>query len=145
MGILHYSDRQRGIVFVVWNGKVTWDEWRQHIHQLLADPDWRTTTRFLVDLQTVTDTSSIGDREIEEVRSVFAGDQAALEGKRAAIIALDEFRRASRFAEFIERFSRSAIVFNHLDTACLFLDIDLGEARQVLDQLRLQLRGSAGS
>ena len=65
MGILHYSDRQKGIVFVVWDGQVTWAYWYKHVRMLLADPDWPMISRFIVDLQSVTDTSSIGDEEKE--------------------------------------------------------------------------------
>jgi hypothetical protein len=106
------------------------------MQRLLADPDWPMISRFIVDLQSVTDTSSIGD----EVRIVFTSDQPALSGKRSAIIASSEFRRASRFAELVERFGTSTFVFNHLDTACLFLDIDFKETHKILEGLRLRLR-----
>ena len=143
MGIDHCFDRQRGVVFVVWDGPITWDDWREHVNVLLSDPDWPHTPRFIVDLQSVTDTSSIKDHEILEVRQVFTSDPAILAGKRTAVVASEQFRRASRFAELVERFGASSIVFNNLDTACLFLGIDLDEARQTLERLRAELRSRA--
>jgi hypothetical protein len=45
MSILHYSDRQKGVVFVVWDGQVTRAHWREHVQRLLADPDWPMISR----------------------------------------------------------------------------------------------------
>jgi hypothetical protein len=143
MGILHYSDRQKGIVFVVWDGQVTWAHWYEHMRTLLAHPDWPVISRFIVDLRSVTDTSSIRDKEIDQVKIAFTSDQPALAGKRSAIIASREFRRASRFAELVERFGTSTVVFNNLDTACLFLGIDFMEAHKTLEGLRLKLRNAS--
>jgi hypothetical protein len=109
----------------------------------LADPDWPMIPRFIVDLQSVTDTSSIGDEEIDQVKTVFTSNQPALSGKRSAIIASREFRRASRFAKLVERFGTSTVVFNNLDTACLFLDIDFMETHKTLEGLRLKLRNDS--
>jgi hypothetical protein len=140
MGILHYSDRQKGVIYVVWDGKVTWDDWREHVQVQVSDPDWSIIPRFIVDLQSVTDTSSIGNEEIDQVKTVFASDPPALSGKRTAIIASDEFRRASRFAALVEPFGTSIVVFNNLDTACLFLGIDFMETQKTLVGLRVKLR-----
>ena len=102
---------------------------------LLADPDWPMIPRFIVDLQSVTDTSSLGDEAIDQVKTVFTSYQHALSGKISTIIASRELRRASRFAELVERFGTSTVVFNHLDTAGLFFDMPfpgIMQARQTL-------------
>ena len=140
MGILHQFDKQKRIAFVVWDGRVQWEDWRKHVQLLLSDPDWFQVQRFMVDLQTVTDTSGIGDEEIEEIRKIFSSDPLILAGKRTAIIASEEFRKASRFSSFVERFGTASVVFNSLDTACLFLGIDQTYARQAIQGLRAQLR-----
>jgi hypothetical protein len=140
MGIIHSCDTQRGVTFIVWDGIVTWDDWRQHVAKLLADPGWFATPRFIVDVQTVTDTSSIGMDEMEQVYELFGSGPAILANKRSAVIAKEEFSRAKRFGDLIARFGTSSIVFNTLDTACLFLGIDFKETRQVLEELRAELR-----
>jgi hypothetical protein len=143
MGIVHHIDRQKGVVLVVWDGQVTWANWYEHARVLRADPDWPMIQRFLVDLQSVTDTSSIADEEIDQIKTVFTSGQPVLVGKRSAIIASREFRRASRFAKLVERFGTSTVVFNNLDTACLFLDIDFMETHKTLERLRTKLRSDA--
>jgi hypothetical protein len=80
-----------------------------------ADPAWPIISRFIVDLPSVTDTSSDGDEEIDPVKTVLSSDQPALSRKRSSIITSREFRRASRFAELVERFGTSRVVLNHLD------------------------------
>jgi len=124
MGILHDSDKQKAL-----------SSWYEHVRVLLADPDWPMILRFIVDLQSVTDKSSLGDEATDQVKTVFTSYQPALSGKISTIIASREFRRASRFAELVERFGTSTPVFNHLDTACLFFDMPfpgIRQARQIL-------------
>jgi hypothetical protein len=140
MGIIYSCDRQRGIIFIVWDGEVTWEDWRAHIHMLQADPDWYSIVRVIADLQTVTDTTSMGVKEIEQAAANFGLKRDTLARKRCAVLARDEFGKAKRFGEFISSFGVTLIVFNSLDTACLFLDLDLKETRRILDGLRAALR-----
>jgi hypothetical protein len=143
MGILHYSDIKKGIIYIVWDGEVTWDDWRKQIQTLLADPAWPVFPRFIADLWTVSDTSTIGYEEIDEAVSIFTSNQTALGNKRGAVVARDVFGKAGRFVKQIARFGTSMVVFNNLDTACLFLGIDLHETHQTLERLRATLRSRA--
>jgi hypothetical protein len=75
--------------------------------------------------------------------SIFASNQAALANKRAAVVARDVFGKAGRFVNQMAHFGTSMVVFNNLDTACLFLGIDLEETGQALGRLRATLRSRA--
>jgi hypothetical protein len=140
MGIIHICDRQKNVIFVVWDGAVTGGVWLAHARSLLAEPEWPAIFRIIGDLRTVSDTRSIRDEEIEKAAALFTADPAIVAGKRVAIVATEEFRKAKRFMELIARFRTTTVVFNTLDTACMFLGINLAETRQTLEELRTELR-----
>ena len=140
MSIIHLCDGQRNMTFVVWDGEVTGGEWLKHVRELLADPDWPAINRFLVDLTTVSNTQSIRENVIREALAIFSENPALLAGKKNAIVARDEFRKAKRFEASVARFGTTTIVFNSLDTASIFLGIDVKEAHQVIERLRSRLR-----
>lgn len=140
MGILHQYDGQRGVLHIVWDGIVTWRDWSKQIENVTGDPLWRSSQRFLADLRSVTDTSTIGPAEVDEAVKLFSADRDSLTHKRGAIIALQEFGRARRFADLLTRFGSSVVIFNNIDTACLFLGLDVAETNRLLEGLRRQLR-----
>lgn len=141
MGILHEYDGQRGVLRVVWDTVVTWQDWSRQIEKVTSDLLWRSSQRFLADLRSVTETSTIGPTEVEEAVKAFGADRRSLMRKRGAIIALEEFGRARQFADGIGRFGASVVIFNNLDTACLFPGLDVVETSRLLEGLRRQLRG----
>ena len=140
MGIIHLCERQENVIFVVWDGAVTGGEWLAHARSLLVEPEWPIISRFIVDLRTVSNTESIGDEEIEQAVAIFTADPGIVAEKRVAIVATEEFRKAKRFVELVARFSSTIVVFNTLDTACMFLGISLVETRKTLEDLRADLR-----
>ncbi len=140
MGILHFSDRQKGVTFIVWDGIVTWDDWREHVLRMTGDPAWESTPLFIADLQSVSDTTAINPELIDEITALFGTKVKALGRKRNAVVAKDEFWRAKRFGELIERFGTTSVTFNSLDTACLYLGLDLAETQQQLEELRADLQ-----
>jgi len=144
MGIIHLSDRQRGVSFIVWDGEVTWEDWLRHVNALVVDPDWPVIPRFIADLQSVSDTSTIGVQEVNRITDVFGANLETFTRKMSAVVARDEFRRAKRFGELIERFGTFSVVFNSLDTACIFLGIDLEDTRQTIEGLRAEIRAQSG-
>ena len=139
MAILQRFDEQKGNVFVVWKGVVTAEEWFSKAERLASHPRWPGTPRVLADLLPVTDTSSIQEQEIEHAAGIFARNWKSLRGKKVAVLAKDEFARARYFADLLVRFGFSMVVFNNLDTACLFLGIDVVYAYRELDELRRQM------
>jgi len=140
MGILQRFDPQKGIVFVVWDGRVTAEEWLRYAQKLVSDPAWASTPRILADLLSVKDTSSIHNAEIEHTVEIFSANPRALRGKKLAVIARDEFGKARHFEDLLMHFGVSSVVFNNLDTACLFLGMDVLHAYRMLDTMRQQLQ-----
>ena len=141
MGILHSSDLIKGTIYIVWDGEVTWDMWRSQMDTLMADPAWSVSTRFIADLWTVSDTSTIGAEEIDQAVGIFASNPSALTKKRGAVVAVEQFGKAGRFVKQVSRFGTATVVFNNLDTACMFLGIDVSDTSHALARLRSQLRG----
>jgi hypothetical protein len=140
MGILHVCDKQKNIIFVVWDGRVTADDWLNQAPKLLAEPDWPHISRVIGDAQTASDTASIGDKELEAVAALFGAHPETVVKKKVAVLANNMFGRARKFGAQLERFGTSLVVFNRLDTACMFLGIDPIETEETLEQLRLRLR-----
>ena len=140
MGILQRFDPQKGIVFVVWEGVVTAEEWFGYAQKLVSHPDWADTSRVLGDLLSVKDTSSIQNREIEHATQIFSANPRALRNKKLAVIAGDEFGKARHFEDLLMHFGVSSVVFNNLDTACLFLGVDMLHAYRTLDTMRQELQ-----
>lgn len=142
MAITHYSDKQKGITVIVWDGKVVWGDWLRHVQDLMVDPHWRSMQRFIADLQSVTDTSTIQEKEFELAAIAIAENREALALKTGAVVASQEFWQAHRFIRLIERFGTSTVVFNTVETACVFLGIDPIDTRHTIEQLRSQLRST---
>ena len=140
MAIAHYSDKQKGITCIVWDGQVVWDDWLRHVQDLTVDPHWLSMPRFIADLQSVTDTSTIQEKEFERAAIALAENREALALKTGAVVASQEFWQAQRFGRLIERLGTSTVVFNTLDTACVFLGIDPTETHYTIERLRSQLR-----
>jgi hypothetical protein len=67
-------------------------------------------------------------------------------GKRGALVAQEEFRRANKIGDLLAaRFGASSVTFNRLDTACIFLGLNLAEIRRTLEQLRAEIRSVNGN
>ena len=143
MGILYVCDRQQDIIYIVWDGKVTGDDWLNHAAKLLAEPDWSHISHMITDARTAFDTASIGDKEIKAAAVLFAAHAETLVKKKVAIVANDLFGRAIKLEAQVSRLGVSVVVFNSVDTACIFLNIDPTDARQRLEQLSTSLRGAA--
>ena len=132
MSIKYYTDRKANLGCVLWEGTVTAEEWLAHMRTMTAEPDWPVMTRVLCDLRSVADVSSIGDAEITQAVALYSLAPGNLASKRAAVAASEAFRKASAFQTAIARFGLSVIVFNTLDTACIYLGVDAAFANEVL-------------
>jgi hypothetical protein len=139
MAIIQHFDPQKNLFIVVWHGTVTADEWFQYATRLTSHPAWSMTPRLLADLQFAQDTSTIGFEEIANAVRIFSGDRSALVGKQIAVVARDQFGKARRFGDLIAPFGVALVVFNNVDTACLFLGVDKGYASSKIQELRKPL------
>ena len=138
MAIIQYLDEDKKLFFVVWHGTVEADEWFHYAAKLTSHPAWSTTPRLLADLRFVRDTSTIGDEEIARAGYIFAKERNGLAGKQLAVVARDQFGKARRFGDLIARFGVALVVFNNLDTACVFLGVEEGYAASRLHEMRKQ-------
>ena len=139
MGIKYRAYFQKQILFVVWNGVVTADEWFEHIQVLIADPLWPSISAMLVDLHSITDLSSIEEAEIEHAVALFNSVPDSLSNKRVAVVAGNAFWKSRRFGQLISPFGPSVIVFNDLSTACIYLGFKSADASKALQELRAEM------
>ena len=142
MPIRYLYDSQSNVIFVLWYGTVTWEQWRRQIAILMADPVWQTAAAVMADVRSVSDVSTIGQAEIDEAVQLFAADPGVLRRMRIAIIATGAFGRANLFRNAIAHWGTSVVVFNALDTACLFLGLNQPDAIQTLEELRQIIEGN---
>lgn len=141
MTIIQHFDARKDTVFVVWVGTVTPQDWFSKAENLASHPLWAKSMRLLADVRSVQDTSSISVADMQHVIQILTRDPSPLKGKRLAILARDQFGRARQFSHMIGRFGISSVVFNNLDTACLFLGMDTAYAYQTLVDVHQQAEG----
>ncbi len=72
-----------------------------------------------------------------------AAHRAKIAGKKVAILASSQWRQAQAIEVRIESLGVTPIVFNGLDTACLWLGEDAAAVAAEIDRLRAELRRSA--
>src|SRR5215207_5578950 len=136
MGIKYRVHVEKKIVFVAWKGVVTADVWFEHIKKLIADTHWPSVSAMLVNLQSITDVSSIGEAEIQHAVALFNSIPEALSNKRIAAVAGDAFWKSRRFGQLIAPYGPSVLVFNDMSTACIYLGIKLIDATKAIQELR---------
>ena len=139
MGLGYSSDASKRIIYVVWDGTVMADEWHAHIRRMTADPDWPAATRFLADLTSVEDVTSITAEVIEQSAAIYAGIPGKLDGKQDAIVSTSKYAISKAFEQLLLRIGAAVITFYTLDTACVYLGLDLAETQQELAALRAKL------
>jgi len=136
MSIKYHLDNKDNLICNLWEGTVTAQEWLAQVRQLTAEPDWPAITRMLCDLRNVQDVSTIGEAEIEQAINILKAAPGDLRTKKCAIPASEAFRLATTYQRAISPYSTSVIVFNSLETACVYLGVDPARVQGVLDSLR---------
>jgi hypothetical protein len=140
MPIAYRIDKPLALMTTVWNGPITAAEWREHLQETFADPDWPGVLRNLSDLRSA-DLSAITDADRVEMVALYEPHAEHLRGKKSAVVAGDNFDRAREFESHDEPPGLRIIVFNDLFNACTWLGIDISEANQTLDELRREACG----
>jgi len=84
--------------------------------------------------------SSIDDGIFEQITDLVGKHLNRFANLKVAIIAIASvpFRKALIFERCMSRYPLSVIVFNSLNTACIWLGIGIQEAERALQQLRDQ-------
>ena len=129
---------------IVWDGTVTVDDWRAHLLEVFADPDWPAGTRNLTDLRSA-DVSSITPADRLSIVAMYAPYADKVRGMKSAAVAGDNFDVSRDFEDQKEPAGLSLIVFNDLLNACTWLGIDKAAAQATITELRQELRALAGS
>src|ERR1041385_1355213 len=140
MSIIYRIDKELAVTFVLWDGLVTADEFLSHVQRLITDAAWLPQKySHLSDLQTASLAAAIDETVLAKAADLF-GKHPKLANLKGAIIANQEFRKATVFERLISRYEPSVIVFNDLETACTWLGIDVNRVTQTLQSLRSQSR-----
>ena len=129
---------------IVWDGVVTADDWRAHLREMFADPDWPVGSKNLTDLRTA-DVSTITPEDRASIVTMYAPYADKVRGQKSAAVAGDNFDASREFEDQKEPAGLSLIVFNDLLNACTWLGIDKAVAQATVSELRQELRDQAAS
>jgi hypothetical protein len=146
MSIVYAIDHKKGITYVLWEGVIKPGEVQAHIERLHADPEWPPPGRLqLVDLRSLVGGDRTEPEKLKEAAGLFGERPEKIKKMKMAFVASDAFTKSTLFQGFMEAYPISVIVFNGLDTACLWLGINATEAGCVMDELRSKAKsGHAG-
>lgn len=139
MGIAYSCDKEKGLSYEVWVGRVTGTDWAEHVRRQVSDPEWPAGDRSLTDLQEVSKDSSIGKAEMEQVVALYRAQPAKLAQGRAAVVAGKDFELSPLFKIFTSRHGFRLIIFSDIDLACKWLGLDPTEAERSILRLRAKL------
>jgi len=139
MPIAYRIDKSLALMTIVWDGPITAAEWREHLRETFADPDWPGVLRNLTDLRSA-DLSAITDDDRIEMVAMYEPYAEHVRGKKSAVVAGDNFDRSRKFESHDEPPGLRVIVFNDLFNACTWLGIDISEANEAFDALRGRTR-----
>ena len=128
------------LLVVVWDGRVSGEEWEGFARgRLAADPGWPRGTRRLVDVTTL-DPDSLTPADVEANTDLYRDRVANMVGVRTAIVASRAWAIATEYERRIDRLGSTTIVFNYPAEACRWLGLDPDRAREVVAGLRRELR-----
>jgi len=142
MGIAYRCDQQVGLTLTVWHGTVSCDEWRDQVASLVSDPGWRSRPRFLTDLRTAGDVSTITDDHVAEMADLFAASARATVHAKVALVAADLFDGARMFEHETDSSGVRTIVFNDVGTACRWLGVEPISVLPSITTLRQHINAS---
>jgi hypothetical protein len=137
MSIVYRVDHQKGITYVLWEGVIKEAEVEEHIKRLHADPEWPPPGRLqLVDLRSVVGGARTEPEKLKKAAELSGEDPEKIKKMKMAVVASEAFTKSTVFQGFMAAYPISVIVFNSLDTACLWLGINETDAECVMDELR---------
>jgi hypothetical protein len=140
MGIVYGCNPNLKLALVVWDGLVTWDDWRQHLQRMLVDLDYAPMQSQITDLRSSTISPSITNNEIQAMVGMVADRRENLSLQRVAIVAGDEWSKPKLAEVGLQSLSITPIVFSDLSVACQWLGIQEVEISLDLKQIRINHR-----
>jgi hypothetical protein len=143
MGIAYRAQGPRGLSIEAWVGEITLDHAQQHLAALAALPEWGATGRVLTDLSGMSPVALPGRDEVALLAREFE-HQISDHSRTSnwAVVANVAYKRASEFGDEIAPGGRRLSVFYELESACIWLGVDLADVRPALKALRDEARGS---
>ncbi len=136
MGILYHMDHEKDVGYICWSGTVTAADFIAQARRNISDPDWPPQHGLLADLRHASVNASFDAAFAAQVVKLYLPLQVKVRGLRAAIVANSLFEKAKIFERIVSGYSPSVIVFNDLDTACVWLGVDVKTAKANLQLLR---------
>ena len=140
MSIAYNLKKEIELAIVVWDGEVTFTQWMENSKQITTDPNITSTSMQVVDLRFASIDPSISENEFQEIINYLSLYKQLFSGRKIAVIADEEFGRATVFKHMAQTLGVSFIVFNDLLIACHWLGVDAGIVEQEIERLRAQLR-----
>jgi hypothetical protein len=138
MAITYRIEKEKGFTLVLWKGVVTAEEFLAHVRRLVSDEDWPPGRRLhLTDLRDTSLDASMDESTIQKAADNYGKYPEKIKGMKVAIVASDAFSKAVVFERIITQYGATAIVFNFLNTARIWLDIDDDDIKRSLQQLRI--------
>ena len=140
MAIDYVCKTDRRLVVVVWDQRVTLDQWRAHLERMFADPGYARADAQLTDMRFSSLDASITEMEIHRTVDTYIAERGLMARKRLAIVAGPDWDKAKLVERLIEPLNVRPIVFTNLITACTWLSLDVVEIGNALKEMRLKLR-----
>ena len=144
MGIAYRPDGPRGLSIEAWVGEITPEDAVQHIAAVAATPTWGATGRVLTDLSGMSPVALPSREEIAYLAREF--EERMSDHSRTAnwaVVANVAYKRASEFGDELAPSGRRLAVFLELESACIWLGVDLAEVRPAVKALRDEARSQA--
>jgi hypothetical protein len=138
MGIAYGCKPKLKLALVVWDGLITWDEWRQHLQRMLVDREYAPMQSQITDLRYSTISPSISNKEIQAMIDMVADQRENLSLTRVAIVAGDEWIKPKLAEVGLQSLSITPIIFSDLSVACQWLGLQEAEISKDLQQIRIK-------
>jgi hypothetical protein len=135
MSILSFYDGGQKLLVESWIGPVTEEEYAGQLHKRLHDPLYLSFQKQIIDLRF----GSIGLNFHR--KNIIAGCKAILDRRASfakqeiAVIAGLGFLKTDRLVQILHSASIHVIMFNHMDTACDWLNVDVVDVDRILRQM----------
>jgi hypothetical protein len=130
-----YVIKGADLMIEVWVGAITLEEFLEHERRHLQDPKFPISAKIVVDITRASFDSSIGESEIQTFVDLYRHHREKVAGARIAIVAGKDFGRASLYGKMAEKHMINVIVFNGLESACVWLGVDTKAIRHDMDQI----------
>ena len=141
MGIAYRCNPDLGCTLIVWDAEVTPEQWSDQVDRIIDDPAFPPGPLVLADLSTAGGAPLITTDVVEKMAYRWRTYAADLRKMRWAIIPNGAWDKARHFELELEGSNIRSMVFNEPWGACAWLGLDTDDAREILNDLRAELRG----